>query len=1045
MSSLWSKFGVAIIALLAFLALVPALQSGLAVFRRLLKGRARGPSRAAGVSLSRHFRFIVLLVFTVGLIYHGSTKSNGRMAVQRLRAEAPVVQTNDVAAAWSAAERAPGYVLAATGTTVATDFAAPATALHLARWVPGGRSDDFMAVPCPFTNLIVGINGTLTTAHRRLDKFPFPVTNALVVAPAFATNGLIPGVGEFWFTTNAAAARYVWRNIAYERSASNLVSFAVTYCHNRDLIFEYGPAFPSNTLSVLQNGTNILRLTTDRGAVAEPIEFLGVNFFPFNRSFKFSFIAGLGDGTGDLDADGVSNYNEVMLYGTDPRSADTDQDNLADGAELAAGTDPRSFDTDGDGLADSLDPAPLASNGNCYGQSTNWVAAVYGTNAAAIIAQGYTNYVADTVANDANDWWYSFTVTVSNFDASGHAFVRVGDQAVILARPESGAVSATFLLKRGQRYDIHVVPAQDSAFTVSPESIFGPEFGFRDGTGFVFWHPLFEITPDGCHYGTSTLTWSQEFVFLAHDVHPSLVGSGCWVCDRPDVAIRTPHATSTRVDWNCGADHAVAWLSYIAPVCGVPVTNTVRLTYDVETNDLPHLLFSVADTIHNNDDDDAGNGIDDLAESSSLVEDDELIPVSIGFDTAIPTNGVLTFTNPSGGLKFWSSPQKGTALAPPLSWNVSNETHAAVYAERAIGASGGADDLSLRLQWAVNGNMRQSAEMLLTAIEPVAEPIFDEWRSVNGTNNLYNPCCLVVGRDAWFKVRVTPESYPDAKIVWTAAEGEVDFIGGNTGRTVRVRPRTDTGPVTLEVRCGTCPTAPMQFHLSVRQPTTVKAYPFIVMKENSAGNVSTQDIAVQFVHANDIWRQVGLTIQPQPVSGIIDDRAADFDAKDNVECNHATSLTNGLDGIKVYFVQNLKNAAGFGSRYGIVIGGRHHTATLAHEIGHCYGLKDIYLSKTDKQNTNHTETVTGVTSKDRMTNNDWNNGTGTRYYNHGCLQETLIKRLIMFGGGSETKADIPAWFIEGVTYTNQTLDAYHCELVPVGAGNMRSRKPYLQE
>ena len=108
MSPLWSKLGMAVIALLAFLALVPALQTGLAVFRRLLKGRASGPSRAAGISLSRHFRFVVLLVFTAGLVYHGSTKSNGRMAARRLLNEAPVVQTNNVATAWSAAEQAPG-------------------------------------------------------------------------------------------------------------------------------------------------------------------------------------------------------------------------------------------------------------------------------------------------------------------------------------------------------------------------------------------------------------------------------------------------------------------------------------------------------------------------------------------------------------------------------------------------------------------------------------------------------------------------------------------------------------------------------------------------------------------------------------------------------------------------------------------------------------------------------------------------------------------------------------------------------------------------
>ena len=46
--------------------------------------------------------------------------------------------------------------------------------------------------------------------------------------------------------------------------------------------------------------------------------------------------------TVDLDADGISDYDEVTLYGTDPNSFDTDNDGVSDGAELMRGFDPRS-------------------------------------------------------------------------------------------------------------------------------------------------------------------------------------------------------------------------------------------------------------------------------------------------------------------------------------------------------------------------------------------------------------------------------------------------------------------------------------------------------------------------------------------------------------------------------------------------------------------------------------------------------------------------------------------------------------------------------
>ena len=42
----------------------------------------------------------------------------------------------------------------------------------------------------------------------------------------------------------------------------------------------------------------------------------------------------------DVDADGISDYDETRIYGTDPKNPDTDSDGIQDGAEILAGTDP---------------------------------------------------------------------------------------------------------------------------------------------------------------------------------------------------------------------------------------------------------------------------------------------------------------------------------------------------------------------------------------------------------------------------------------------------------------------------------------------------------------------------------------------------------------------------------------------------------------------------------------------------------------------------------------------------------------------------------
>ena len=62
--------------------------------------------------------------------------------------------------------------------------------------------------------------------------------------------------------------------------------------------------------------------------------------------------AGLGDLSGDTDSDGLTDADELFLYGTDPRRADTDGDGLPDASEILTGANPFDADEDGDGVPD---------------------------------------------------------------------------------------------------------------------------------------------------------------------------------------------------------------------------------------------------------------------------------------------------------------------------------------------------------------------------------------------------------------------------------------------------------------------------------------------------------------------------------------------------------------------------------------------------------------------------------------------------------------------------------------------------------------------
>jgi len=56
----------------------------------------------------------------------------------------------------------------------------------------------------------------------------------------------------------------------------------------------------------------------------------------------------------DTDSDGLSDWAEVNVHGTDPGDADTDDDGMPDGWEIANGLDPLNDDSGGDPDSDGL-------------------------------------------------------------------------------------------------------------------------------------------------------------------------------------------------------------------------------------------------------------------------------------------------------------------------------------------------------------------------------------------------------------------------------------------------------------------------------------------------------------------------------------------------------------------------------------------------------------------------------------------------------------------------------------------------------------------
>ena len=176
---------------------------------------------------------------------------------------------------------------------------------------------------------------------------------------------------RFWHEETPFGFLFSWENALLDRRSDGPATLQIETRRNGDFAFRYdfSLAAPTNGLLIgAQAGTAAVEALGIRGGVTNTATIYRVDGTPVPEGvsvadlfaaasaleLRWKNVSGLGDLSGDTDCDGLSDMEEVRLYGTDPLFADTDGDGLSDTVEILAGVDPLDADEDDDGVPDGI-------------------------------------------------------------------------------------------------------------------------------------------------------------------------------------------------------------------------------------------------------------------------------------------------------------------------------------------------------------------------------------------------------------------------------------------------------------------------------------------------------------------------------------------------------------------------------------------------------------------------------------------------------------------------------------------------------------------
>ena len=705
-----------------------------------------------------------------------------------------------------------------------------------------------------------------------------------------------------------------------------------------------------------------------------------------------------------------------------------------------------------------------------FGQDDDWVTANF-TNAAEILSIGYSAWVDAQVGTDLTNGLYKLSVTVAD-DPPETTFLSVGDLSVAV----TNAGEYVFLLGKCINYPLSVFPetatnfayvAVDDIPSLRSQPMRGMRGGVNDGcwtsdegrlelvvpiyplvpsspSAHVGWTPTLSVSPE--NWQPSEMDGDETFTAILSDVPWFAMATFTWSTSDPSiVSISTPAAQSTQMTAHYPAAGAQeVSLSLEAGVGGCTLhSHYAHVPENQGFGPGVSLAVSLPEVVFVNDDDDNDDGTPDC--SGTFPGDDDIASGSIDFSSPQPTNGTIIvegiygYDEGFGGIPLvYANSNCTDAITSGRTFAVSGvaELSQPLYLNPAS-VSTSVPGVQVKVRWHPESGPDLTASAFLTIVSPVAEPVCNAVTNVieDGVEHSYvvNPCGVAVGREGYFRVDVTPDSFPDSKIVWEKTPG-LDFVGSCTGRCVTVR-GISAGYETLSVIIsGQTDNAP-NFQVHVVETATVNLRAWIIEGLLGEKPCDPGYIRQMIIDANDIFAQVGVTlnlIEPIVVTNIPNAydalRRATTNATSRWSYRNIVDMNSGTGGLECYFINRFMDSGktlAVNSLHGTVVTRKADFKDFAHEIGHAFGMDDIYKESKDGSVPSFALQQNDMAAYSRM-QSDWNGGChghgscGVRYYAPQTSMSRIVSRLLMNGDRSDADdpLDITNGDIFGVYYTN---------------------------